>query len=175
MAFTTIPASDLDIGDPLKKELLDLIKSNQDDLNSRITAVEGSAGKIIIFNEIILNAATLSGGGTITGVDLYRAESDFNLTDAKVYIFEKGSLTGNLEIDVQLSSSADFTSSNSVFTTKPKIVYSTASDYDESANTVFNGSYQSITAGQYLRLDISEVPSAGTIGKFGVYFIGEIA
>jgi hypothetical protein len=175
MAFTTIPSGSLDVGDPLKKELMDLIKSNQDDLDSRVSAVEGNAGKIVIFNEVVLNAASLSGGGTITGIDLYRAESNFNLTDAKVYIFTKGSLTGNLEIDVQLSSSADFTSSNSVFTTKPKIVYSTASDYDESANTVFNGTYQSITAGQYLRLDVSEVPSAGTIGKFGIYFIGEIS
>lgn len=175
MAFTTINSSNLDVGDPLKKELLDLIKSNQDDLDSRITAVEGSSGKIVVFNEIVLNAASLSGGGAITGLDLYRAESDFNLTDAKVYIFTKGSLTGNLEIDVQLSDTADFTASNSVFTIKPKIVYSTASNYDESANTVFNATYQSITTGQYLRLDVSELPSSGTIGRFGVYFIGEIA
>jgi len=175
MAFTTIDSSNLDVGDPLKKELLDLIKSNQDDLDSRITAVEGSSGKIVVFNEIVLNAASLSGGGAIAGLDLYRAESDFNLTEAKVYIFTKGSLTGNLEIDVQLSDTADFTVSNSVFTTKPKIVYSTASNYDESANTVFNATYQSITTGQYLRLDVSELPSSGTIGRFGVYFIGEIA
>jgi len=175
MAFTTIDSSNLDVGDPLKKELLDLIKSNQDDLDSRITAVEGSSGKIVVFNEIVLNAASLSGGGAITGLDLYRAESGFNLTEAKVYIFTKGSLTGNLEIDVQLSDTADFTVSNSVFTTKPKIVYSTASNYDESANTVFNATYQSITTGQYLRLDVSELPSSGTIGRFGVYFIGEIA
>lgn len=175
MAFTTISTSDLDVGDPIKKELLDLIKSNQDDLDSRVTAVEGSAGKVIIFNDVVINASGLSSGGTITGLDMYRAESNFNLTDAKVYIFTKGSLTGNLEMDIQLSSSADFTSSNSVFTTLPKIVYSTASDYDESANTVFNATYQSITAGEYLRLDFTELPAGGTIGKLGVYLIGEIA
>ena len=174
MAYTSINSTNLEVGKPLKKELVDLIKSNEDDLDSRISAVEGSAGKIVIFNEIIINGATLASGGTITGLDLYRAESDFNLTDSKVYIFTKGSLNGNLEIDVQVSSSADFTSSNSVFTTKPKIVYSTASDYDESANTVFNATYQSVTAGQYLRLDISELPGNGSIGKFGIYFIGEI-
>jgi len=175
MAFTTIDSATLKVGDPLTKNLLDLIKSNEDDLDSRVTAVEGSSGKVVIFNEIVINAATLADGGTITGLDLYRAESNFNLTDAKVFIFTKDGLTGNLEMDVQLSSSADFTSSNSVFTTKPKIVYSSASDYDESANTVFNATYQSITAGQYLKLNISEVPSGGTIGKFGIYFIGEIA
>lgn len=175
MAYTSIDTNDLDIGSPIKKELLDLIKSNEDDLDSRATALEGNANKIVIFNEIVRNAATLSGGGTVTGLDLYRCEGDFNLTDCKIAIFTKGSLTGNLEIDVQIASSADFTSSNSVFTTKPKIVYSTASDYDESANTVFNPSYQSVSAGDYLRLDISELPSGGTISKFIIYFLGEIA
>jgi hypothetical protein len=175
MAFTTIATSALDVGDPVTKELLDLVKSNEDDLDTRMTAVEGSTGKVVIFNEVVINAATLTAGGTVTGLDLYRAESAFNLTEAKVYIFEKGSLTGNLEIDIQLSASADFTSSNSVFTTKPKIVYASASSYDESANTVFNGTYQSITAGQYLRLDISELPAGGNIARIGIYFIGEIA
>mgnify|MGYP003650388659 CR=1 FL=1 len=102
MAFTTIPSTSLDVGDPVTKELLDLVKSNEDDLDSRVTAVEGSTGKVVIFNEVIINAATLSAGGTVTGLDLYRAESNFNLTEAKVYIFAKGSLTGNLEMDVQL-------------------------------------------------------------------------
>jgi hypothetical protein len=175
MSFTEIPTSWLDVGDPLRKELFDRIRENQNDINTRIENVETNANKIVIFNEIVVNAATLSAGGTVTGLDLYRCQGNFNLTDCKVWIFEKNSLTGNLEVDIQVSSSADFTSSNSVFTTKPRIVYSTALDYDESANAVFNASFQSVSLGDYLRLDISELPSGGTLGKFGIYFIGEIA
>lgn len=175
MAFTSINTNDLDVGDPIKKELLDLIKSNQDDLDTRVTGLAANANKIVIFNEIILNAASYGSGATVTGLDLYRCESDFNLTDCKIWIFEKGSLTGNLEIDIQVSSSADFTSSSSVFTTQPLIDYSTASSYDESTNTVFNPSFQSVSTGDYLRLDITELPASGTLGKFGIFFIGEIA
>ena len=174
MSFISIPDSLIQVGKSITRTLMKTyVKDSLDDLDSRMSALEGASGKIIIFDEIVLNASSLSGGGTITGLDLFRAASDFNLTEAKVWIFTKGALTGNLEIDIQVSSSADFTSSNSVFTTKPKIVYSTASDYDESANAVFNVSFQSVSIGDYLRLDVSEVPSGGSIGKFGVYIIGE--
>ena len=174
MAFTTIPDSIISVGKSITRTLFKTyIKDNLDDLDSRITTVEGAAGKIVVFDEVVINASALSSGGTVTGLDMWRASADFSLTDAKVYIFTKGSLTGNLEFDIQKSSSADFTSSVSVFTTKPKIVYSTASDYDESSNAVFDGTNKEISAGDYLRLDVSELTSGGTIGRFGVYLIGE--
>lgn len=173
MAFTTIASSLIQVGKAVTASLFTTVKDNFDDLDTRVTGLEGSAGKIVIYDEVVLNAATLASGGSITGLDLWRSPSSFSLTDAKVYIFTKGSLTGNLEIDIKISSSADFTSSVSAFTTKPKIVYSTASDYDESTNAVFDNTNKIITAGDYIRLDISELPSGGTIGKFGIYLIGE--
>ncbi|MCK5375381.1 MAG: hypothetical protein KAJ40_08850 [Alphaproteobacteria bacterium] len=172
MAFSTLPDSLIQVGKAITRTLFKTyVKDNLDDLDSRMTTIEGSASKIIIFDEVVINASSL--GSTITGLDVYRAASAYDLTDAKVYIFTKDGLGGTLEIDIQKSSSADFTSSVSVFTTKPSIVYSGASDYDESANTVFDATNKSILAGDYLRLDVTSLPTGGSIGKFGVYLIGE--
>lgn len=174
MAFITLPDSIIQVGKAITRTLFKTyIKDNLDDLDARMATLEGSAGKVILFDEIVLNAAGLEGGGSITGLDIYRIPSGFSIIDAKVYIFEKGSFTGNLEIDFQKSTSADFTSSVSIFTTKPKIVYSTASDYDESSNTVFDNTNKDVVEGDYIRFDVTELPSGGTLGKFGVYLIGE--
>lgn len=174
MAFTTIPDSLIQVGKSITRTLWKTyVKDNLDDHEDRINAVEGSANKIVIWDEVVRNAATLSNGGTITGLDVYIAAANFTLIDAKVYIFEKGSLTGNLEIDFKKSSSSDFTSAVSVFTTKPKIDYSTASDYEESANTVFDNSTKDLAEGDYLRFDVTSMPGGGTLGKFGIILIGE--
>lgn len=171
MAFTTLPDSLIQVGKALTRTLFKTyIKDNLDDLDSRMTAIEGSAGKIIILDEIVYNAASFS---STTGLAFYRCAADFNLTDAKVSIFTKGSLTGTLEVDIQKASSTDFTSSVSVFTTKPSIAYATASDYDESINAVFDNTNKAVTAGDYLRFDITSMPAGGTLGKFTIYLIGE--
>jgi hypothetical protein len=170
MAFITIPASWLDVGDPTKKELFDYIKDNFDDLDSRTTAVEGATSKIIVYNGIFCNA---SSAGSLTGLMFERIPADFTITDAKVYIFTKGSLTGNLELDVRKSSSADFTSDSSIFSTKPKLDFSVASNYAESSNAVISSG--GFTAGQYLRIDMTSLPAGGVLGKWGVYIIGEPA
>lgn len=173
MAFTSISSSLIAVGKAITASLFSTVKDNFDDHESRIASVEAAANKVVFYSEIVRNAATLSGGGTVTGLDVYRVQSGIDITDCKVFIFEKGSLTGNLEVDVKVSSSADFTSAVSVFTTKPKIDYSTASSYDESNNAVLDGVNKILTEGKYIRLDVTELPSGGSIGKFGIYLIGE--
>jgi len=174
MAFITMPDSLIQVGKAITRTLFKTyVKDNLDDLDSRTTGLEASVNKIIVFDEIVINASALGGGGSITGLDTYRASSDFSLTDAKIWIYGKGALAGNLEMEIQKSTTPDFSTNVSVFTTKPKIVYASASDYDESSNTVFNATNQEISEGDYLRLNISELPANGTIGRFGVYLIGE--
>lgn len=171
MAFNTIPSSLIAVGKSITRTLWSTyVKDNLDDLNSRITTVEGSTNKVVLFDEIVINAASAD---SFTGLDYYRVQSSFSITDAKVYIFEKGALTGTLEMDIQKSTTSDFTSSVSVFTTKPSIDYSTASSYDESGNVVFDGTNKDVVEGDYLRLDISSLPTNGTISKIGIYVIGE--
>jgi len=172
MAFSSIPSALINVGKAVKKEIFTYIKDNFDDHESRINSLEGGSSGIVIFDEIVVNAASLFDGGSITGLDYYRASSNFSLLTAIVYIFEVGTITGTLEIDFQKSSSADFTSSVSVFTTKPSVNYSTASDYDESSNAVFDSGVQDISTGDYLRFDITQLPT-GYVGKFGIYLVGE--
>lgn len=172
MAFTSISSSLIQVGKAITSSLFTTVKDNFDDLNARLSAVEAGASKIVLYNEIIQNAASAS---TFTGLDFFRVQSSFDLTDAKVYIFLKGSLTGTLEVDIQKSSTADFTSSVSVFSTKPSIDFSTASSYDESNNAVLDETNKSVSEGDYLRLDVSSLPSGGVIGSFGIYLIGELA
>ena len=82
-----------------------------------------------------------------------------------------GITSGTLEIDVQVAPSADFTSSVSVFTTKPSLDLSTASNYDESSNAVLSASNKVLTEGEWIRIDITSLPVG--LGKFGLYLIGE--
>jgi hypothetical protein len=163
MAFTSISSTSIEVGDALKKDLFDLIKGNEDDLNTRLTAVESSSKKIDVFKFLLLNGSSFS---TVTGLAYFRAEDTFTITKAAIQIFEKNSLAGFLEIDILKSTtnlnSASFTS---IFTTKPKITYSTAADYDISTNQVLNSAMINIVPGNYLRLDITIAPTGGVIPK----------
>ena len=170
MAFTPIDSNTIKVGDPLKKDLFDLIKSNEDDLDSRVSALSLTANRIVVFDHTILNVTSST---TLTGLNFFRAISDFNLIGGIVSIFEKGSLTGTLEIDVKKNSTPNDTGMTSVFTTRPSITYAGASDYEESSNQVFNAGVATISTGDYLRLDVTSLPSNGVIGKFRVIIFGE--
>jgi len=170
MAFITMPDSLIQVGKAITRTLFKTyVKDNLDDLDSRVSSVEGAVSKIVIFDEIVINAATLESGGSVTGLDIFRVPSGFTLIDAKVYMFLKGSLTGTLQMDVQKSTSPNFSSSVSVFTTKPSI---TVNNYAVSSNSVFNGAAV-VVEGDYLRLDITTLPGGGNISSFGVFLIAE--
>lgn len=170
MAFQVINSSEIEVGDPIKAELFTKIKNSLDDHETRLSSQESSQKRIIIFDSLILNAASAN---SFTGLMAANAPQDLILTDCYVQIFEKGSLTGALEIDIKRNTTPDNTGMVSVFTTKPKITYASASDYDKSVNQVFNPSQSTITSGHHLRLDITELPASGVIGRFIVYLIGE--
>lgn len=171
MAFNPIPSSLIQVGKAITRQLWSTyVKDNLDDLNSRTQALENTQGQLVIFDEIVINATAFS---SLTGLAVYRAPETYTLIDAKLFIFETGSLTGDLEIDIKKSSSPDFTSALSLFTTRPSIDFSTASDFDESDNTVFNSANNTTAEGDYLRLDITSMPTGGTLGKFGIYLIAE--
>lgn len=171
MAYVAIDSNSIEVGDALKKELFDLIKSNEDDLDSRLNIVEATSKKVDIFKYMILNAASFN---TASGLDYYEASDNFTITDAFIRIFEKGSLTGAVEIDIKRSTTdLDGSSFTSIFSTKPKITMASASDYDQSTNQVFNPSQINISPGDFLRLEITEMPTNGVLGKFLVSSYGE--
>lgn len=172
MAFEVINANEIEVGDPVKRELFTKIKNSFDDHETRILAQESNQKRIELINAVFVNAVSAT---SFTGIFDVNAPQDLIITECYVQIYEKGSLTGNLEIDVKVNSTPNDTGMTSIFTTKPKIVYSTASDYDKSTNQVFNGAQTSVTDGENIRLDITELPAFGTIGKFRVVLYGEVS
>jgi hypothetical protein len=172
MAFVTINSSDIEIGDALKKELFDKIKANEDDLDTRLAAQEAGQKRIELIDCLFVNGVSAA---SMTGVIDVNAPQDLIITECYVQIYEKGSLGGELEIDVKVNSTPNDTGMTSIFTTLPKITYSGASSYDKSSNEVFNPSYTAVTGGHNLRLDVTELPTGGVIGKFRVVLYGEVS
>jgi hypothetical protein len=169
MAFSSLSSTLYEVGKAIKKELFQTLKLNQDDLNSRLLTVEAAANKIRFFNGTVLNAATYA---SATGLFFHRVEASYDITDAKIAIFDKGSITtGTLSLDVQVASSPDFASSSSLFTTEPSLDLSVAASYSESNNAVLDNGVKSVTEGDYLRFDISSLPTG--LSRFQIYLIGE--
>lgn len=168
MAFVTIPSGDLDVGDPVKKDIMDLIKSNEDDLNSRLNFVEGGFNKVIAFNGKVANAGLYVSTSTFEGLDIFTAPQAFTLTSAIVTVDVAGT-SGTLEIDVQKSTD-DGATWTTVFTTKPSVAFGIG-DNAASSNATF--SVTSVAAGDLLRLDISGFQSPQR--AFFVYVIGELS
>lgn len=171
MAFNSIPSSLIQVGKSITRTLWSTyVKDSLDDLDSRMTQVEQSAGKIIIFDELVYIP---SAGSSVTNIARYRAASSYDLTDCKVAVGLVSGLTGTLEVDIKTAASPDPTSATSVFTTKPSVAYSGASNYDESSNAVFDLTNKVITAGEYIFLSFSSLPSGGAAGAIQIYLIGE--
>lgn len=171
MAYITIPTSSIDVGDAIKAELMLNIKDNFEDHETRIDSLEVSARKITFIKFLLLNGSVFP---TATGLYYYEADEAFTITDFNIRIFEKGSLTGAVEVDLKRSTTdMDNASFTTVFTTKPKITYASASDYSKSTNQVFNGTQINIAVGDILRLDITETPGNGVLPKLLITGYGE--
>lgn len=171
--FQVINPSEIEVGEAIKKELWDKTKASLDDLDARLTPVETISGKVVVFKFPLLNAASFS---TLTGITYYTADFPFVLNNAYIQIFEKGALTGTLEINVLKSTTdLDSPSFSSVFTTRPSINVGTSPNYTRSNNAVFDVSNSAVAAGNHLRLDITAMPTNGVLSKFLLTIIGESA
>lgn len=171
MAYNPILSAAITIGSAIKKELWDFVKGNFDDHETRINSIETSSPKIPVIKFYVLNASSFS---TSTGMYYYEADDAFTITSAYVQIFEKGSLTGTFEVDVKKSTTnLDGASFTSIFTTKPSVVFASVSDYHTSTNQVFDATKINMAVGNYLRLDITQMPTSGVMSKFLVTLYGE--
>ena len=170
MAFTAISTGDIDVGDPVTATLMDLVRTNLDDLDTRTSTLEAGVGKIEIFQGPVIIGSPSS--GTLTGISYYQAPAALTLISAIITIFEVGSLTGDLEIDLQKSTDYDSANFATVFSTKPKVALGSASDYDTSAaHTAAVFSTTSVSLNNILRLDVTALPTG--MGKFNIFIFGE--
>lgn len=157
-------------GDPVTATAYNVVVNDILDHETRLGATEAFAQRVSVFEDEVKNG---TGASSLTGVAFFRAPVDFILTEAKVTIFTKGTLTGTVEVDVHRQNSLSMVGSVSVFLTKPSLDFSTAVDYDESSNAVF-GANATITEGQYIRLDVTQLPVNGVLSRFYITIFGEV-
>lgn len=168
--FTSIPTSLTGVGKALKKELIDLIKNNFDDHETRITGLSLGSTPIEVFNLTVVNASSAQ---TFTGLTFYRACTSFSIATVQIAIFEKGVISsGNLTIDIKKSTTGLGGTFTSILTTQPTIDFSSAANY-ATATGILSISEQSIAQNDILRLDVTGLP-ATTLGKFRVLVYGTI-
>ncbi len=171
MAFATLNNVLIEVGKAIKKEIFQTLKDNQDDLQARLSIIEAGTSKVVIFNFPVFNAASAS---KFTGLTYWRVPFDFSLLDAKIGIYTKGALVGTLEMDIQKGATRDPAGMSSVFTTLPSLVMAAAADYEDSANAVLDAGQQDLSTGDFLRFDITQLPTP-VIGAFQIFLIGEIS
>lgn len=142
MAYTSLDTTTLVSGKPVKNEVMQLIKTNEDDLNSRLADTEAATVTTIPFKFVVT-------GPGLNEDELLFLRLPFNITvtDVKLVIPKAGS-SGGVEIDVQRRTSGGSWSSilSSTIT-----VLSSAGDY-----TVQGAAGLTITdidAGLFVRLD----------------------
>lgn len=169
MSYVTIPSSSILVSKVVKKELMDLIKANLDDHETRLNALSSGSGPVVIFDQDFANVSTAL---DLTNIFSWKATDNCSITKGQIQIYTKdGITTGSLTLDIKKSSTLGGTYA-SIFTTKPTINYATASAYD-SNDGVFNAG-QAVTQDEYLRFSFSSVPT-GVITRVHVMVYGVLS
>jgi hypothetical protein len=170
MPFQEINDSEIEVGKPIKKELWKKVQNSLNAHEERISALAIGAAPVEIFNLDIVNATSSS---SLTGICHHKAFTAFTVSTVEVQIFEKGSITsGLLEIDLKKNTTLDDIGMTSILSTKPKIDFFLNNDYDSSSGILIP-ELQEINAGEFLRLDITSLPTT-PLGKFRVIVYGVI-
>lgn len=158
MAYTEIPSSQVQSGEPVKAELAQQIRTNDIDFNTRLSSLETSVlERDPLFYDFVGRYSDF--GSSQTGVLYDRITNDMRLTAARLIISTAGT-AGTTEVDVLYKRGAG--AWTSIFSTKPSVVY-TAGDMAVSSNAVI--STTDLEAGDFLRIDITGVQTGGNGAK----------
>ncbi len=175
MAFTTIPAADIEVGKPTKKSIFDKIKANEDDHETRITNLSTGANKVIVFNSEVANLIQyVNGSGELTRLFLYKADQAFSIVNVQVYVLHGGPdgdvapTAGTLEIDIKQGT--DLSSMNTIFSIKPSVTTFGNGDTNGSVSFIVDG--EKIAQGDWVQLDITNLQTGQTRIYVDVY--GEV-
>jgi len=160
MAYTTIPAADIEIGKPVKKSLFQTIKDNEDDHESRIADLTAGANKVIVFTFEMLGLKQYANmTGELTRVALFKASRDFSIVNAQIYVLHGGAngdvapTGGTLEIDIKKGTTLG--ALNTIFTVKPSVT--TFGDGDTNGSVTFVPNGEVVDQGDWLQLDITNL------------------
>jgi len=164
MARDVITTTEIQAGKPTTTSLFNKIKGNDDDHETRINAVEVQGNRIVIFDEIVVNAAQYNSGTGIEEIGLWRSPISMNITQAVIHVLEAGT-SGTWEYDLKKSSTLGGVFA-SMFTTKPSVVFS-AGDNVSSSNAVFSDN--SVSQGDFIKLDLTGLQSPARRIQIEVY------
>lgn len=156
MAFITLTTTEIGTGKPTTNSALTKVKDNFDNHESRLIAVE--SGGAVTYPPIIMRVNGYYAGKNLTD-GLLKTTLNFNLTITGVrLIIDVAGSSGTTEIDLEYKRGVG--SWTSIFTTKPSVVYSAGNDAS-SSNAVLDTSKVALEAGDFLRLDLKSVQTAG--------------
>jgi len=161
MAFIPIDINTIKVGDPITKEIIDLIKYDLDDLDTRVSGLSVSGGSIYILNG---DVSLVSYSSLRQDIFYYKAKQDFSVNEFSVQLFTKQGITsGNLVLDIQKSSDTNDANFSTILTTPLSFNFASAADYSSLPASIDSGA-NDITANQVLRIKITNVPN-GFNGK----------
>jgi len=170
MAYTVIPATSIEVGKPVKKEIFDQIRTNQEGFNTDIEALKQTA-TIDVFD--------VKFGGDISDytaleiaerIPVFRAPVSAQMVAFKAVLLE-ASTSGNLEIDIEISTDEGI-SWTPLLTTPVTLTGTTIGSVSGTVNWVDVPS-QSFAQNDLLRLVISGVQV--NQGEFHVSIYAEVA
>lgn len=154
MAFTALNTSEIATGEPVANTTQTKIKDNFDNLDGRVTTLEG--GGSTVYPPIILN---LNGSyHSMNGASgVLKTTCNFNLTVTGVrLLIDKAGSAGTTEVDIQYKRGAG--SWTSILSTNPSVVY-TEGDDSISTNSVLDPGEVDLEAGDLIRVNIESTQS----------------
>jgi len=152
VAFITLSAADLVAGEPTKQEIFTQIKDNEDNLDSRLTVVEGSTN---LYRPIQFDVLGLYGDGIVQdGLMFDLVRFDITVTNVLLFIHDAGT-AGSTTIDVEYKRGVGaFTS---ILSSPLSVAFGTG-DYAIGTETL---STTALLTGDILRLNVDAVQTLG--------------
>lgn len=165
MAFNTIDPTQIEVGKAVRKELWDKTKDNQDDLDSRTSALEATGQKIVVFNDDFVGLSQYANGGALEQMFVYEAPLDISLITAEITVISEG-VSGTTEADIRVG--ANRSSLSSVFSVRPSVAFG-AGDEATSSNQIF--AVTDVDEGQLIVFDFLTLQSQS--GRVHVKILAE--
>lgn len=150
MSYISINSNEINTGEPVSNTTQSKIKDNFDNLNNRVTSLEG--GSSTVYPPLVLNVNgdyfSMAGAKGVLTTTL-----NFNLTVTGVrLLIDKAGSSGTTQIDIEYKRGAG--SWTSILSTKPSLSY-TDGDNAISTDGVLNPGEVDLEAGDKIRLNIS--------------------
>jgi len=151
----TINTAEFEVGESVKNETMNKIKQNFESLDSRVSTLEG--GGSTIYPPIILSVNGSYGEPgdfdvALHGTGVLKTTLNFPIIITGVrLLIDKAGISGTTEIDLKYKRGAG--AYQSIFETRPSVGFVDGDD-SISTNGLINLAYNTLLAGDILRLDI---------------------